>query len=584
MWLFESAVHGDFMYKPNSLFRLIQEINKSLFLPHIQRPFVWTQEQMERLFDSLMRNYPVQTLLFWRTAEEIKARRFMSEIDWEADLHTYYDSVISQKGKTKIFVLDGQQRLQSLYALFAGGLQNGNGHSPVRAQFDITAGAEPNDSGLLYPLTWSDNILGLPMYQLTDLLGKHEKRNPGDLAEQLNDNLDNLLQEADLERKARQKRVRSNIYQVASLLREDKHFWVEELDGTADEYSYKKVLDIFVRVNSGGTKLEAADLMFAVMKEAWDEIEERVECVVDMLRSGTGLSFDKDFALKCLVVSHGRGAELNPDKFNSSDGEKLLEEISQDWDRSEQAFQELTDFISSYLHLFSDKVIRTYGSFIPLFDFLYHNPKPSETQRALMRGYHYKAQLFAWFRAQTDNIINALHTRVGKQLSGFPLDEIKLYFGDRRSKTEFSTEELSEVRLRFIILNLVYTERFGKSPFNVKFKGNEPQIDHIYPRSELTKLSLPNSVINVIGNYRFVGANDNLRKRAESPASYFGRLKAGGIDISQHLLVQAYANHPSELGMSVGGYNSFLTQRTKEIESICSRVINPELAHATAVP
>jgi hypothetical protein len=379
--------------------------------------------------------------------------------------------------------------------------------------------------------------------------------------------------------------VRSNIQQLASLLREDKHFWVEELDGTAEQYSYKEVLDIFVRVNSGGTKLEASDLMFAVMKEAWDDVEARVECVVDMLRSSTALSFDKDFVLKCLVVAHGRGAELNAEKFNSADGEKLLDDISLNWDQAEGAFQELTDFISNDLHLFSDKVVRTYGSFIPLFDFLYHNPKPSETQRALMRGYHYKAQLFGWFRAQTDNIINALHTRVGKTLPEFPLQEIKKYFTDRKAKAEFTSAELSEVRLRFIILNLVYTERFGKSPFNVRFKGNEPHIDHIYPKSELSKkLSLPTSQTNVIGNYRFVGANDNLRKRAESPASYFQRLKNGGIDISKHLLVQKYADDPSKLAMDVTAYNSFRSDRTQEIESICSRVINPEIAKAATVP
>src|SRR5450755_2886995 len=114
-------------YKPSSLFRLIEEINRSLFLPHIQRPFVWEEEQMLRLFDSLMRNYPIQTLLFWRTKDEIKARRFMQDIDWDAELHTYYDSAISKEGKTKTFVLDGQQRLQSLYAIFSGGSKSEDG-------------------------------------------------------------------------------------------------------------------------------------------------------------------------------------------------------------------------------------------------------------------------------------------------------------------------------------------------------------------------------------------------------------------------------------------------------------------------
>jgi len=568
------------MYKPRSLLRLIEEINTNLYLPHIQRPFVWSEEQIEKLFDSLMRSYPIQTLLFWRTADQIKARRFMPEVDWEADLHTFYDPIVSQQGTTKTFVLDGQQRLQSLYAIFAGGIKREPNTAALRAYFDVTGGLQPTDTGVLHSLVWSDVPVAPNFYRIADLRAKDERKNAGDLAEETNEQLDLVLKEADADRKARQKRVRSNIQQLVSLLREDKHFWVEELDGIAEEYSYKKVLEIFVRVNSGGTKLEASDLMFAVMKEAWDEIEAKVESVVEMLRSSTHLSFDKDFVLKCLVVAHDRGAELNANKFNSADGEKLLEEISANWDQAEQAFQELTDFITSDLHLFGDKVVRTYGSFIPLFDFLYHNPKPSEINRALMRGYHYKAQLFAWFRAQTDNIINALHTRVGKAVALFPLNEVKSYFEERKAKTEFVSSELVDVRLRFIILNLVYSERFGKSPFNVRFKDNEPHIDHIYPRSTLAnELGLPTAVINVIGNYRFLGASDNLRKRAEKPASYFTRLKAAGIDISKHLLVKAYADDPSKLLVTQSAYDAFVKTRLEEIEKICARVINPEFAH-----
>lgn len=105
-------------YKPSSLFRLIEEINRSIFLPHIQRPFVWEEDQMLRLFDSLMRNYPIQTFLFWRTKDEIKARKFMERVEWDADLSDFYDSSKSKKDIEKVFVLDGQQRLQTLYGLF----------------------------------------------------------------------------------------------------------------------------------------------------------------------------------------------------------------------------------------------------------------------------------------------------------------------------------------------------------------------------------------------------------------------------------------------------------------------------------
>jgi len=106
-------------YTPRSLFRLLEEIDAHrLLLPHIQRPFVWDRDQMALLFDSLMREYPIQTFLFWRTKEEIRARRFMSVVDPDADLSQLYDLPKSAAGVEKVFVLDGQQRLQTLHSIF----------------------------------------------------------------------------------------------------------------------------------------------------------------------------------------------------------------------------------------------------------------------------------------------------------------------------------------------------------------------------------------------------------------------------------------------------------------------------------
>jgi uncharacterized protein with ParB-like and HNH nuclease domain len=56
-------------YRLRSLFSLIEDINRSIFLPHIQRPFVWEMDQFVKFFDSLMRNYPIQTFLFSRTKD-----------------------------------------------------------------------------------------------------------------------------------------------------------------------------------------------------------------------------------------------------------------------------------------------------------------------------------------------------------------------------------------------------------------------------------------------------------------------------------------------------------------------------------
>jgi hypothetical protein len=570
-------------YKPRTLFGLIEDINTSLFLPHIQRPFVWEEEQMLRLFDSLMRNYPIQTLLFWRTKDEIKARKFMEEAEWDPDLSDFYEPNVSKSGAEKVFVLDGQQRMQTLYAIFRGAILSESGVR-LEAYFDVTSGDKMTDTGLLHQIKFSNEPLPLPWYRVANLLGAHAQRNAEELADELNESLDALnaskpVEQRDTEevRRSREKRVRRNMSQLISLLREERHFWVQQLDGVADKFPYKTVLDIFVRVNSGGTKLDASDLMFAAMKEGWGEIEEAIEETTELL-NGANLQFDKTFPLKCLLVAHGRGAEASAEKFTGADGEKLLTDMEASWERAEHAFQELRDFLANDLKIFADKVIRSYTSFIPLFDYLYQNPKPKEADRALMRGYHYKAQLFGWYSQSTDTVVNALHGIVGKPCpGGFPIDDVKAYFAGRSSQGELKKHQLTETRLRFILLNLVYVDQMGTSPFDVKYKGNEPHVDHIYPRhASLTKLGLPSSEVNHLGNYRFVGATDNIRKRGELPASYFSRLKHSGVDIRKHLLLDSFSADPSQLAFDEDNYRKFRDERLEAIWQIANTIVNPE--------
>ena len=311
---------------------------------------------MVRLFDSLMRNYPIQTLLFWRTKESIKARKFMPVIDRDVELSTLYDSAKSAEGVEKTFVLDGQQRIQTLHAIFCGGLLGPTGQK-AEAYFDVTAGAtEINGGDLLHKLEFSETVLPLPSYRIRNLLETDSQKDAATIADELNDKLDAILSESAEARKAREKRVRRNMSQLSSLLHEDKYFWIEELDGVASEFAYRKILDIFVRVNSGGTKLTAADLMFAAMKEGWEDIEENLEHTVEMLNDGR-LSFDTTFALKAMLTALDEGTETNSEKFTGAKGEALLKNLKENWSKSETTFQQLRDFIEHDLRLFSDKVV-----------------------------------------------------------------------------------------------------------------------------------------------------------------------------------------------------------------------------------
>lgn len=570
-------------YKPYSLFRLLEDIDACrLLLPHIQRPFVWERDQMARLFDSLMRNYPIQTFLLWRTKEEIRARRFMPIIDVDADLSQFYDNAKSAAGVEKVFVLDGQQRLQTLHCIFRGGIRE-EGNAIAEAYFDVTGGEATADNGeCLFQLEFKSERPGLPLFRIRNLSERFATINAESIADDVNDALSEILTESAEERRARERRVRSNISQLYSLLHHDKFFWADELDGVASSYPYRRILEIFVRVNSGGTKLTAGDLMFAAMKEGWDDIEERVEQTVDLLNGGR-LNIDGDFVLKALLLAHGEGAEVLTEKFYGSRGKKLLARMENNWDRAEQAFRELRDFMVQHLRLSAGRLVRSYNALIPLFDYLFHNPKPNEGARTEMAAYYHKAQLFGWFSSQTDATLNALHGIVSKaSTSSFPLKAIKEYFkSSRGAQVELSPNNLSDTRLRPLLLNVVYFDRWGTSPFDVAFKGNEPHIDHIYPQYMLrSRLGCSSSEINDIGNLRFVGAIDNIRKRAELPASYFRRLRDQGVPIERHLLVPEFAEDPDKLVFDKGTFDVFRMRRREAIWESLRRVIDPEVGSA----
>ena len=82
------------------------------WLPNIQRSFVWSEEQSARLFDSIMREYPIGSLLVWKTKEPVKHRKFIDNYHRDIKLTTCY---VPENRHSKMLVLDGQQRLQSLF-------------------------------------------------------------------------------------------------------------------------------------------------------------------------------------------------------------------------------------------------------------------------------------------------------------------------------------------------------------------------------------------------------------------------------------------------------------------------------------
>jgi hypothetical protein len=433
----------------------------------------------------------------------------------------------------------------------------------------------------IYNLNFRESGTGiqLPQFRIKDLLSKYDRVPPEGIADSVNDELNEILNDDGEQRRSRERNVRKNVSMLRSILTEEVHFWVEELDGIAKNYPYKTILEIFIRVNSGGTKLDASDLMFAAMKELSPEIEENLEDAALLLSNG-GLNFEIDTILKAILLINGRGATVDPKKFSGPEGLSLVRAIDDNWDtRYVPAFQALRDFIVVTLKLDNAKIIRSYNSLVPILIYLYSHPTSTPENKARLKAFYYKAQLFNWFSAQTDGVLEAIYNRTLKDLDGtdFPIQEILNYFStSRNARVAFDYSVLEDHSLRFFLLHLLYVETTSTSAFDVALKNNAPHIDHIYPKSKLTKdpFDLNVTDINHIGNYRLVGATDNIRKRAELPALYFTRLKNSNIEIKRDLLLSNYAEDPSLLKMDQDSYLEFRNNRAQEIYRILAEKIN----------
>jgi Protein of unknown function DUF262 len=560
--------------KTRPLYQILDDLNKEIYLPHIQRPFVWGEEQVRKLLDSLLRGYPIQTLLFWRTRDEIKARRFMDTVRGDVDLHTLYDAHASQEGNERLFVLDGQQRLQGLRTLFDGAIETEKGER-LEAWIDLTSGHEQDNDGFWYGIRFAKDAPGPTWYRIANLRSINSKLGGPALGRQEARRIESALTGAPTEVEAKLDRVQEIAMSLIRILKDEGVFWYDELDGIVNDYPYERVLEVFVRVNNGGTKLDGGDLMFAAMKGLSGDIEEQVEEIASQLCVGD-LAFDKGWVLKAIVVALTGNASLGPRLFAGKSGDVLMKRVEDEWSRIEAAFQQLHDMIQNDIRVTTDRLVRSYVALIPVVDYLYHHPGPPPAQRQRISGYFHKAQLFNWFSASTDQLLSGLHAKMLGAGAVFPLEEIKTFFVGYRRDVELTAENIDGSRVRAMVLNLVYREKFDASLFESQFSGNAPHIDHIYPRARLKPLGLTGDEINHLGNFRFVGAKDNIRKRAEHPDAHFMRMKKDNVPVEKHLLVEPWASDPSRLTLDVATYARFREARLKAILGIAQRIVNPE--------
>ncbi len=266
---------------PLTIYEVIRDIHsKKYLLPSIQREFVWNTEQIKMLFDSLMRDYPINAFLFWKVPKEkvseFKFYEFLRDYHQRKNKHNPKADAL---GNDDIMaVLDGQQRLTSLYIALKGAYaqklsykrwDNDQAYPKKRLYLNLLSASEDSTYEYEFEFLTDDEAKQNDENHHWFLVGKIL-----DLKEQydvMNYMIENGLSSNPDKDKA--KFANKELYKLHAVLHVNKiiSYYLEqstELD---------KVLNIFIRVNSGGTTLSYSDLLLSFATAQWEKRDAREE-------------------------------------------------------------------------------------------------------------------------------------------------------------------------------------------------------------------------------------------------------------------------------------------------------------------
>lgn len=545
------------------------EAEGGFWLPNIQRPFVWSEEQICRLFDSILREYPISTLLIWKTTSAIRRRKFID--NWKSDLRLS-DFYVPEDARKKCLVLDGQQRLQSLFIALKGSYEG------RELYFDLLSGevAAPDDVKFKFEFRDAGNAT-FPWVRFKDLV----------FTERSNRQLEqDLVAAAGVSLTDEQRdKIGEHLEIVARTFKMNEAISYQELDSidNPDLYTEDDVVEVFIRANSGGTRLGKSDLLFSLLSASWEVADEEMEDLLEKVNRH-GYAFTRDFVLKTCLSIFGYGARYEVPKFRRPG---VKESIQDRWDEISAAITDVLDFVREKTFLRCDKALPSYLVLIPLIHVRYHFHDEWRTARDLDR-YLLRTLLAGAFSGNPDNLLDAL-TGVLDKAKTF---DVNLVFDTIRSQGR--ALELTEDRfwgmgygsnMVHMLFNLWYSG-FNYTP---AYENNLPQIDHIFPQSALRKVKMPNPRTGRRDLQRYPAhvrnqlANCMLLTREENGAGGKGdTLPEEWFDGKDEDYLDMHLIPPDPSLWKLDRFEDFVVERKKLIASKFAHLLAPTSAVAGA--
>ena len=507
--------------------------NNRYLLPAIQREFVWWPHQIERLFDSLMRGYPIGSFLFWRvdpeTAKNYSFYQFITNYD-ERKPHNLPHGAPSTVPGLKA-VLDGQQRLTALnVGLYGSGKwklprlwwNNPDAFPERRLYLNLLAPHVEDEEELSYKFS----LLPEKEAKDTNCRNDHEHwYRVGDILDvkEAEDLIDFVFGQGLAKTHAPLKMLNRlhNVINSKGIVSA-----YEETDQNPE-----RVLNIFVRTNSGGTPLSYSDMLLSMAVAQWDEVDARKEihALVDEIQNiGMGFSFDHDFVLKaCLMLGDSNSVRFNVENFSKS----KIGTLQEQWDCIRSTITETVKLASSFGY--SGQSLTSANALLPIAYFLNHRQTPLGIQdRKAIRDWLIRSLLKRGiWSSGVDSMLVTIRGAIQESScdDGFPARMIEkaMPSGKRLTFHEDEIQDLADATYAgraYSLLFLLYDF--------VDVAMNQFHIDHVFPRALMTparltkagvkKENLPEygERVNRLGNLQLLEGSTNTSKGAKLPADW----------------------------------------------------------------
>lgn len=514
---------------PNQrIYDVLQAMDRGVYrVPSIQRGYEWRPDRVTKLLDSIMSGYPIGAIMVWRPTPEIRAdiptRRFTDKFESARD---YLSEPPHPADSEAYLVLDGQQRLQSMYLGFFGSYDGRR----VFLQLDHIPSDVEDDTDYRFEFLTVDEARDrLEMIHLSEII-KLDADTKFDFAEKLAKRLCEGLAD-DLERQKALDRKRSHISRNIDRFLERFNMKTSLLFQEVERrHNYDHVLEIFERVNSGGMVLDKSDLLFSTLKLKLRQMEQRFTDAVNFLNQGNRHSFNTDFLIKAALVIFDQKAKYEVTKLKDPD---FLKKLEGKFEELNTCLRQTYAWLDDVAQIKCDRFLRSRLALIPILDYMMlsgQRDKPDGDNGRAMRQYLYMAFVLRLFSRAPDSVLDQIHNRlaeaVKKDPRTFPIQTLREFMAQRQ-KAQYRLEEHHLNDDADLMLNIVDGGVLQIDPADPTRhpKDLKLEVDHIFPRSKLIEAGL-GDVADHLGNYRLIVMPANRRKQAKMPddkTAFYGR-------------------------------------------------------------